>query len=346
MEVTGNINMLKGIGVALLSSMMLSSCGLINDYESDCPVQLRVKLVYDYNMKFVDAFQSEVTSVNVWAFDTATGQRVWQASASGEELLMENGFVIETPLEAGSYDFVAWCGLEGNTSFDLSTYEPQSRTDLEVTLNTIESGDLNISDSELSGLYHGEVLEYTFAPVFNQSTIEDVTIPLTKDTNSIKVLLQNMDGAELNSADFSMSITDANSLLAWNNSVLPGPTVTYEPWITSYGVIGDTETPTRAVTTVSALLSEFSMSRLIDGQECWLTVTRHTDGKDIIHIPVIEYLLLIKGHYGNMTDQEYLDRQDDYSMTFILDDSSNWNVSAGIYINSWAVVPPQNEEGI
>lgn len=338
--------MLKGIGVAFLSSIMLSSCGLINDYESDCPVQLRVRLVYDYNMKFADAFKAEVKSVNVWAFDSATGQRVWQASASGDELQMENGFVIETPLGAGSYDFVAWCGLSDNPSFDLSTYEPQSRTDLDVTLLTVERGGLEVSDSELSGLYHGEVLEYTFTPVFNQPTIEDVTISLTKDTNEIKVLLQNMDGAELNSADFSMSITDANSLLAWNNSVLPGPTVTYEPWITSYGVIGDAGSTTRDISTVSALLSEFSMSRLIAGQECWLTVTRNTDDKTIIHIPLIDYLLLIKGHYGNMTDQQYLDRQDDYSLAFILDDSSNWNIAAGIYINSWAVVPPQNESGI
>lgn len=345
MEVSRNINILKGIGVAFLSSMMLSACGLINDNESDCPVQLRVKLVYDYNMKFADAFQSEVTSVNVWAFDTSTGQRVWQDSASGDELLADGSFVMETPLQEGSYDFVAWCGLNGNTSFDLSTYTPQSRTDLEVTLRTIESGNLTVSDSELSDLYHGEVLGYTFTPVFNQPTIEDVTIPLIKDTNSIKVLLQNMDGTELKSSDFSLAITDANSLLAWDNNVIPGPTVTYQPWLTSYGSVGGGE-ESRAVTTVSALLSEFSMSRLIAGQECWLTVIRTTDNATIIRIPLIEYLLLIKGHYGDMTNQEYLDRQDDYSMMFILDENSNWYVSAGIYINSWAVVPPQNEEGL
>lgn len=338
--------MLRGIGAAILSSVMLSGCDLINEYESDCPVQLRVRFEYAYNMKSMDAFKSEVKSVNVWAFDSSTGERVWQSSASGSELLDANGFVIETPLEAGSYDFIAWCGLSDNTSFELSTYEPQSRTDLEVTLLTIEKGALNISDSELSGLYHGEVLEYNFAPVFNQPSIKDVTIPLIKDTNSIKVLLQNTDGTELNSADFTVEITDANSLLAWDNNVLPGPTVTYLPWITSYGVVGNTQSSSKSISTVSSLLSEFSMSRLIAGQECWLTITRNTDKKTIIHIPLIDYILLVKGHYGNMTDQEYLDRQDDYSLIFILDKSSNWYVSAGIYVNSWAVVPPQTEGSI
>ena len=63
-----------------------------------------------------------------------------------------------------------------------------------------------------------------------------------------------------------------------------------------------------------------------------------------MRIPLIDYLLLIKGHYGNMGDQEYLDRQDDYSILFFLDHGKNWYIAGGIYINSWAVVPPQNED--
>ncbi len=72
------------------------------------------------------------------------------------------------------------------------------------------------------------------------------------------------------------------------------------------------------------------------------TVHRKWDNTDIIKIPLVEYLLLIKGRYGDMPDQEYLDRQDDYSMIFFIDQNSNWNIAGGIFINSWAVVPPQN----
>jgi hypothetical protein len=46
---------------------------------------------------------------------------------------------------------------------------------------------------------------------------------------------------------------------------------------------------------------------------------------------------MIKGHYDNMGDQEYLDRQDEYNMTFFLDDDMHW-ISSFIYINSWKVV--------
>ena len=56
-----------------------------------------------------------------------------------------------------------------------------------------------------------------------------------------------------------------------------------------------------------------------------------------MRLPLAEYALLVKGYYReNMGDQEYLDRQDEYSLTLFLDEGE-W-VSSVIYINSWRVV--------
>ena len=58
----------------------------------------------------------------------------------------------------------------------------------------------------------------------------------------------------------------------------------------------------------------------------------------MISVPLIDYALLIKGHYNEgISDQEYLDRQDEYNMVFFLDKNENW-VNTYIYINSWKVV--------
>lgn len=38
-----------------------------------------------------------------------------------------------------------------------------------------------------------------------------------------------------------------------------------------------------------------------------------------------------------MSDQEYLDRQDEYNMTFFLDEQNQW-INSVILINSWRVV--------
>ena len=46
----------------------------------------------------------------------------------------------------------------------------------------------------------------------------------------------------------------------------------------------------------------------------------------------------MKGYYNReMSDQEYLDRQDEYAMTFFIDEGYRWENTC-IYINSWRVV--------
>ncbi len=349
---TNIINRLRQLTV-LLAAASLTGCGWVKDDLEPCPAKLSLKFVYDYNMKFADAFHHEVRSVNVWAFDSRTGALVWKGAATDAQLPTEPGFVMETPLEGGSYDFVAWCGLSDASPMKLATYNPASKEELEVTLATEQSGTMLVSDAEIPGLFHG-MKSYTYTPDKFKPSVEQVTIPLMKDTNAIRVLLQNLDGTEMKQEDFTVTITDANSELGWNNAVLQGPTVTYMPWEIRYGVIGQDNSQTtqeagragdmpESITTVATLMNEFSLPRLIAGQKSTLTVRRNSDGVDIIRIPLIDYLLLIKGHYGSMTDQQYLDRQDDYSILFFIDASNNWYMAGGIYINSWAVVPPQNE---
>lgn len=343
---TNIFNRITQITALLAAAAAMTGCGWVKEDIPACPAQLRLKFVYDYNMKYADAFHHEVKSIDVWAFDSRSGAPVWKGEARADELPDEAGYTMETPLDAGSYDFVAWCGLSDESPMKLAGYTPSSKEDLKVALQTAGEGEAAESSVEIPGLYHGAV-SHTYTPDPQQPSLAEVTVPLTKDTNAIRVLLQNIDGTEINRDDFTVTLTGANSLLDHDNSVMAGPTVTYSPWMTSYGVIG---TDSRAgdipesITTVATLMNEFSTSRLIAGAPSTLTVRRNSDGADVVRIPLIDYLLLIKGHYGNMGDQEYLDRQDDYSILFFLDHGKNWYVAGGIYINSWAVVPPQNED--
>lgn len=322
---------------ALILVAFLSGCGWVHQGISECPAQLRVKFLFDYNMRFKDELDSQVKNVNIWVFDSASGAPVWKASASGTALADES-FEMEVPVDPGKYDFVAWCGLEGNDSFSLQTYEPASRQELEVTLKTRQVGELNVFSGKLLGLFHGMVLNYDYTPDPTKPDIRVVTVSLTKDTNDIHLILQNKDGHEMKPADFSVTITDANSNLAWNNAVLAGPVVTYQPWDINFTPAAES----KAAESLATLAGEFTMSRLIAGQESWLTVIRIADGMEVLRIPFIESLLRIKDHYGDMSDQQFLDRQDEYTLKFMLDNNDRWYVAGGIYINSWVVVPPQN----
>lgn len=325
----------------------LTACTMVTDDLPPCPAKLSVRFVYDYNLKFADAFPHEVKSVSVWAFHHDGGTLAWSGAASGEALT-EEGFTMETTLGGGTYDFVAWCGLEDNAACTLATYKPASKEELVTTLNTTTDADgTRTAETYNPGLYHGCVSAYDYVVKSDQPSIACVTIPLTKDNNDLRVMLQHLDGSAIESKDFSVTITDGNWQLAWDNAVAAGsPQVCYKPWNVRYGATtrgGDKELPCSRtdITSVATLLSEFSTSRLMADSNATLTVHRKTDDRDIIRIPLIDYLLLVKGHYGEMSDQEYLDREDDYSMLFFIDSSSNWYTAGGIVINSWTVVPPQ-----
>lgn len=330
----------------LSAAVVLNGCSsLVYDDLSECPARLDVKFQFNYTLDRGEAFAAQVHSVNVWAFDKA-GNFVWSGAAEGEALTSPD-FKLETDLGAGTYDFIAWCGLDGNDDFSLATYEPTNMRELEVKLKLIslENG-LENSESHFAALFHGMMagVEHkvdTYAP-----SITTVTIPLIKDTNDIAVMLVNMDGTELDPADFSVSFSYADSWLAWDNAVMKdSPLVTYTPWSTIAGsttsdmVPGEETTPVR-----STVLYEMSVSRLMARGNAYLDIVRNTDGELIIHVPLIEYFLLEKGaRFDQYGDQEYLDRRSDYSAMFFLDNGLNWYTAYGVYINGWAIVPPQNE---
>lgn len=79
-----------------------------------------------------------------------------------------------------------------------------------------------------------------------------------------------------------------------------------------------------------------------------LTIT-NKDGETVARVPVIDYALLSKEYYEQayhhpMTAQEFLDREDEYSMTFFLDANKKW-ISTSILIHSWRIVLDDVELG-
>ena len=334
------------LGAICLAAFTLTGCdSFIYDDLDECPSGLQLRFVFNSNLLKADAFASQVKSVNVWAFDK-TGAFVWSGAASGD-ILTRPDYIMETPLGEGTYDFVAWCGLEDNDDFNLATYEPESKDDLEIKLRMLESDGLNISSSHFKSLFNGVVSDVNYIVDPLKPSVMTVTVPLIKDTNDIAVMLTHLDGSPIDSKDFSVTFTYADSYLAWDNAVEPSsPTVTYTPWSTLYGETtaapvngSQDERPVR-----STLLFEMSTSRLMDRGKAYLDIVRNDDNVTIIHVPLIEYFLLEKGsRFNEFGDQEYLDRRDDYTALFFIDQNNNWYVAGGVYINSWAVVPPQDQ---
>ena len=334
----------KFLALPLLLALVATGCdSLIYEDLEPCPTHYHLKLRYDYNMKYADAFASEVNSVAVWAFDT-DGRLVWQHSEDGEALATDN-YTIDVNLPDGRYDFVTWCGLASDSPFAVDNETPSSIRELGTTLSlTADSRATGVSATALPGLYHSIRRGVVIESNPGVETDNEISLSLTKDTNYFKILLQNLDGSTMKEGDFSFRITGGNTRLEHDNSYGVGDIHDYHPWsLTSAeaGVVGSTPSA-GAITSVSSILAELHTSRLMADGDYELIVTRSSDSKEIIHIPLVDYLLLVKGNYHSMSDQEYLDRQDEYALTFFIDKDSNWKRTTGIYINSWHVVPPQD----
>lgn len=333
-----------------LSILTFSSCdSAIYDEEGDCEVVYRLRFRYDKNMKFADAFAHEVKSVNLYAFNE-DGRLVWQTSDAGEHLA-QDGYSIGLPLPAGKYFLMAWCGLGNGESFTVPNIaEGESRESLHCWLKRIyHEEDGAVSKDDLNALFHGSI-EVDLPNNDYEGGEYTYTMPLTKDTNVFRIVLQHLSGKDISADDFTFKIEDENGWLHHDNSLRDDERLTYHAWDKYSGSAGvDLSDPTnpkpdsRAITDVKVAVAELTTSRLFmrdwsRNQKPLLVIRKADDGELVAKIPVIDYALLVKGNYHRpMDDQEYLDRQDEYNMTFFLDDSNHW-LSTTIIINSWRLV--------
>ncbi len=327
----------------LLATLMLSSC--ITADLQECPNEYNLRIVFDRNMLYADAFASRVKSVDIQVFDHATGVPVYRHTESGESLA-SGSYTVTLPIPAGTYDILCWGGLNEGNSFGYAEPGAEALSRQGMLLRTADGA----SSERLNDLYHGMLTATSYIDNNDIGSFEPQTktIYLTKDTNRVNVVLLNLDGTEMQPGDFTCTVTSANGEMAYDNSLVAGRRVTYSPWSLSPVLMqtaGEEGTRDSSAATQSGLSAEFSMSRLTPSSGSRLDVVRTSDGERIISVPLEANLLLYKGaFYSEMSDAEYLDRQDDYTITFILDANNNWDVAAMIYIQNWATLPVQYQD--
>ena len=305
------------------------------DSGQDCTTYRRVHFVFDMNMLFSDAFAHEVDTVTLYAND-ASGKIVYTKREAVADIV-SRGYMDVNDLPSGTYTFRVWA--TGEDRYDNSyTYgddiiDREDTARLTVTVNR-DNAEVN---HDLTPLFFGVTRNVDMTD-YQYGGVRETTVYLTKDTNVFRIVLQNLSGANLTPDDFSFYLTDNNGKLDCNNNVIDDEQLTYRAWSVTSGEAGVATGSDNTVTSVSAVVAEITTNRLIKGHDMRLHIINKSDGKEVVNIPVIDYCLLVKGNYNkNISDQEYLDREDHYDMVFFIDNQHNW-LSASIYINSWRVV--------
>ena len=333
------------VAIAILLFPLTSCNGVIYDEEGDCTVYYRLKFRYDKNLKWADAFANEVTSVHLYAFDKSD-VLVWQKEEQVDSSTAEN-YSMLLDLPAGDYRLLAWCGLKNDGEYKESFSVPEvsiGKTRIEqlkCALNRKRDEFGAYSKERLYRLFHG-TLDVSLSANGNGGSYED-TMYLTKNTNHIRIILQHLSGEDINVDRFTFRINDENGLMAYNNDILTDENINYRPWKTLNGEVGVGKNDTRAIITVKGAIVDLTVGRMMYEHRSKMILTITNDvGETVVRIPVIDYALLAKNYYEEeyghlMTNQEFLDREDEYVMTLFLDENNNW-LSSYILIHSWRVV--------
>ena len=302
-----------GYGSCLLLLLVLFSCTSIDETLPEC--RLYVRFRYDYNMEFSDAFASQVNRVDVFVFDK-DGTFVIKKSEQGETL--GGSYRMPLPLPAGEYRVAAWAGM----SDDFEMPEPVAgKTTLEELTVRMKREESLVHNKALNPLWYGGVQAVSFTGRQEQTE----TVSLIKDTNKFRFILQKSGpGEELDINDCLFEIRADNGYYDWNNDLLDDDMISYRPYylekVEDVGIV-----------------VEMNTMRLLEHKKVYLTLTRKSDGKELMRIDLIPYLLLTKMEGHNIPAQEYLDRQSEYAIVFFYNPELLNFLSTKIVINGWTI---------
>jgi len=342
----------KGIGLLFMMAA-LASCSMMEDDRTDCPTGLYVNFKYDYNMQRADMFKDQVGWLRLYVVD-ADGKLVEQQEVSNlydGDALRTYGYQMHLPsLKEGTYSLYADAfqkdyaeTQEGNgAKYHLTELKKDDDiSHLQATLDSKEQPDV---DGRYEVEQNALPLDTLWKSLGNiKVTVKEgakpstVTVPLIRDTKRLNISLRQLENPlEIKASDFDYYITDNNGLLAYNNDVVEDKPLIYKPyrkWTTVEEV-----TPNEKR---NAAHAELNFNRLIDHndakKDARLVIQEKATGTKILDINLPAYLSEGRGAFEmeNYSEQEYLDRQHDYTLDLYLQ-GSKW-VYMDIKVLSWSV---------
>lgn len=315
----------------LIALFGLSSC--IKEDLDECVI--RVRFDYSYNMLSENKFGEQAEMLALYIFDDK-GVLVDEKRRTGK--FDHTSFIELTGIPKGNYKLVSWAKsthlkdtksdfviptlvIGSSTLDDLSYY-------LDIKSNTCQN-ELNhflVGDSDLS--------------VTDESANTEVTISHKKVTNRIKLVVLSSYGNELLKAeDLECSIIDevGNVHINYNCERKNCEQTIYLPYYTGDELFENNANPDLSALKDKqyAVVSQFSVSRLFESNCPRVVIRKKDTSTPIMGIDIPEYCLLtlLEGHADEWSVQEYLDRQDEYSIVVYLG-ATTWTT---IIINGWVI---------
>lgn len=316
----------------LLLALLFVATSCIDDDLSSCPSGLSVGFTYNlYNqdMEYANAFKNAVDDITLMIFD-AEGNFVEQHVANNQDL-QDNGYQLNVCcLPNGSYQLLAWGGVNDGSFVAKELVKGQSKlSDVLVSLHTIEQG---ASTKDLTSLFYG----MGRLDNYRRTKYTRVEVPLIKNTNRFRILLQDVNNTELNPEVFSFQIIDNNTALNYANELANDMQVTYLPYAQGNAALKDEEGTGGLVKSV--VFAELSTSKLFAEhlKTARLRIYNNQTEQEVLNVPLIELVLMMKNEKFTqaISNQTYLDRIHNFNLTFFLSGGDRW-MKTQIIVNDW-----------
>jgi len=312
---------LLAVGCWLLTiGCMLASCTWVKDDVDACPYGFWLRLHYSYNILDVEAAPRYVKDAYVYVYD-ADGEFVKRIFVTGADLSANDYRVRVEGLPEGDYRFVVWSGI-GSGYYAVSG-DTQSLTDFRISLAADNRA------SELPALFYGSLptvhyddayAEYDIGLMKNTNQLSCLVVPIAETTEEIAV------------EDYTMKVVADNAMMdAWNQIVSDTKTV-YEPFEQSAVTFDDAD-----YGTLRGLRYNIMTLRLMSDRDSRIVLEKKSTGETLFNISFPEYLGMVGALYTNLGRQiplqEYLDRQDFYTIVFYL--SGDLSQLLQLQVNNW-----------
>ncbi|MDD6123087.1 MAG: FimB/Mfa2 family fimbrial subunit [Bacteroidales bacterium] len=351
--------------LTLLAVATLQSCSMMETDLSGCPTGLYVSFKYDYNVQRADMFNDHVGSVDVYVFDESN-RFVMKKSAENTPQgapLQEHGFNLhfdEQELPAGNYRLLAWAQQHGydaslatpGAKFRRNGLKPGDPIDqLFLTLDreaVADDGTARVPHNNLplDTLWATRNPELHHVRLLSGCPTRD-TLSLVRNTKQLNITLRQTEEPEtLSHEDFDVRITDRNGRLLYDNSTDPNDDLMlytpYAQWTTEWNTESSAAAQRAQATLGHTAHYEFFLNRLVwhdsSNDNARLVITNRQTGQVAADIDLTRILSDGRNCFElqNYSAQEFLDREYQYSLDFILTDGEWKEMTLRISIMDWA----------
>lgn len=320
-NLTGKLSLLAGI---VFVALTFASCTWAKDDYDDCQYGFWLRLSYTYNIMDVEAAPEYLGDAHVYVYDAA-GNFVKRIDASASQLKTDGQRVRVEGLPEGDYQFMVW---SGSSAADYSVSGDGGERD-GFRLSLSSAGTLH-SSQRLQALYYGALSTVRYS----DTGYTEHVVSMMKDTNELSCLAVSTGEESLTADNCSLRLVAANAIMDGTNALAGGAPVSYEPYQLESVTIDDPD-----YGTLHGVRVGISTLRLVAGTSCRLLLERQPGGEVVFDVSLPEYIGMV-GRLSTslgreLSVQEYLDRQDYYTVVMLFDEGLDQLLQ--LRVNSWRV---------